>query len=144
MKSRQEELYLPWSQEQMFDLVADVERYHEFLPAWTHARITRREGNVLTVAQGIDAGILCLDFVSRAELQRPQRLRVSSSGGPLRHLLLDWRFVADPRGGCMVALTVSIEMKSIVLEAAAARLLDLLTHDLIRRFRDRAGALYGN
>jgi len=128
----------------MFDLVADIERYHEFLPFWTHARITRRQGDVLTVMQGIDLGIMRLEFESRAELHRPERLQVSSSAGPFRHLLIDWRFTPDPDGGCVVALAVSLEMHSPLLEAAGSRLLDLLTRDIFLRFRDRAAALYGS
>jgi len=128
----------------MFDLVADIERYHEFLPFWTHARITRRQGEFLTVMQEIDLGIVRLDFESRAELHRPESLQVSSSGGPFRQLLIDWRFTPEPDGGCVVALSVSIEMRTILLEAAGNRLLDLLTHDIFTRFRERARALYGS
>lgn len=127
----------------MFDLVADVERYHEFLPLWSHARVTQRSDDVLTVVQGIELGLLRLDFESRAELRRPSHLRISSSTGPFRTLLLDWRFTPDAQGGCTIALEVGIEMHSRTLEAVSGRLLDLLTHDLIRRFRDRAATLYG-
>lgn len=144
MKSRYEEHHVPWGQDLMFDLVADIERYHEFLPAWSHARITHRHGDVLTVSQGIDLGILHLDFVSHAELRRPERLRVSSSAGPFRELLLDWRFTPAADGGCVIALEVSVEMRSLLVEATSGRLLDLLTHDLIRRFRERAEVLYGS
>lgn len=128
----------------MFDLVADIERYHEFLPAWSHARITRRQGDVLTVMQGIELGILRLDFESQAVLQRPERLQVRSTAGPFRQLLLDWQFTPAPGGGCIVALAVSLEMHSVLLEATGGRLLDLLTRDLIVRFRERAVVLYGS
>lgn len=128
----------------MFDLVADIERYHEFLPGWSKVRIRQRHGDVLTVAQEIDLGILCLDFESRAELHRPERLRVSSSGGPFRELLLDWQFMPHPHGGCVIALAVSLEMRSMLMEAASGRLLDLLTRDIVRRFHERAAVLYGN
>jgi len=128
----------------MFDLVADIERYHEFLPFWTHARITQRQGNVLTVMQGIDLGVLQLDFESRAALRRPEHVQVSSSAGPFRQLLIDWHFAPDPHGGCEVTLAVSLEMRSLLLEAASHRLLDLLTRDIFRRFHERAAVLYGN
>jgi coenzyme Q-binding protein COQ10 len=144
MKYRRIEQHSPWSVGQMFDLVADIERYDEFLPAWSHARITQRHGDVLTVVQGIDLGVLRLDFESRAELQRPERLRVSSSGGPFRELSLDWRFMPHPRGGCVIALTVSLEMGSVLAEAASGRLLDLLTRDIVRRFHERAAVLYAD
>jgi coenzyme Q-binding protein COQ10 len=142
--SRHEQHHLPWQAERMFDLVADIERYHEFLPAWSHARITRREGNILTVVQGIDLGILRLDFESRAELERPSHLRVSSSTRPFRRFQLDWRITPAARGGCVVALAVHLEMHSALLEATSGRLLDRLTRDIFRRFRERAAALYGD
>lgn len=128
----------------MFDLVADIERYHEFLPAWSPARVTQRHGDVLTVVQEIDLGILRLDFESRAELYRPERLRISSSGGPFRELLIEWRFTPHPRGGCTMTLAVSLDMRSILAEAASGHMLDLLTRDIVRRFHERAVVLYGN
>jgi len=143
VKIRQVEHQLSWTIRQMFDLVADIERYHEFLPGWSPARISRREGDVLTVMQEINLGILLLEFESRAELQRPERLRVSSSAGPFRQLLLDWRFRPAPGDGCVVSLEVSMEMRSLLLESAGNRLLDLMTRDIFVRFRDRAAALYG-
>ncbi len=127
----------------MFDLVADIERYHEFLPGWSPARITQREGNFLTVLQQIDLGVVQLAFESRAELQRPEQLRISSEAGPFRDLLLDWRFLPASDGGCSVTLAVQLAMRSLLLEAVGSRMLDMLTADLIRRFHDRARDLYG-
>jgi coenzyme Q-binding protein COQ10 len=144
MKYRRIEQHSPWNAGQMFDLVADIERYHEFLPAWSQARITQRRGNVLTVAQYVDLGIVRLDFESHAELHRPERLRVRSSDGPFRELLLDWRFLSRPRVGCEIALAVNLDMHSVLMEAASGSLLDLLTRDLVRRFHQRAVVLYGN
>jgi coenzyme Q-binding protein COQ10 len=144
VKSRYEEHRLPWRAEMMFDLVADIERYHEFLPVWTHARITQRQGDFLTVMQGIDLGFTRLDFESRAELHRPERLQVRSSAGPFRDLLIDWRFTPVPDDGCVVRLAVSLEMRSSLLELASGRVLDLMTRDILRRFQARAEQLYGN
>jgi len=128
----------------MFDLVADVERYHEFLPGWSNVRVRQRRGDVLAVVQEIDLGILRVGFESRAELHRPDRLRVSSSDGPFRELLLDWQFMPHPRGGCVIALSVSVKMRSVVAEAVSGRLLDVLTRDIVTRFHERAALLYGN
>ena len=127
----------------MFDLVADIERYPEFLPGWTHARITAHEGDVLTVMQVIELGMLRLEFESHAQLCRPERLQVRSSTGPFRELLIDWRFTPDSPDSSMVKLTVSIEMHSVLLEAASGTLLKLLTQDVFQRFRERAAVLYG-
>ncbi|MGB5607513.1 MAG: type II toxin-antitoxin system RatA family toxin [Gammaproteobacteria bacterium] len=144
MRSWHEERHLPWSAGQMFDLVADIERYPEFLPGWTHASIARRDGHALTVTQGVDLGILQLDFESHADLQRPEHLQISSAAGPFRRLQIDWHFKPDARDGCLVSLAVNIEMRSLLLEAAGGRLLELFTRDIYRRFRERATVLYGS
>ncbi len=144
MKYRRTEQHSPWDVGQMFDLVADIERYHEFLPGWSPARITRRHGDVLTVVQEIELGFLQLSFESRAELHRPERLQISSSAGPFRELLIDWQFTPHPRGGCAIALAVSLDMRSMLMEAASGQVLDLLTRDIVRRFHERAVLLYGN
>ena len=144
VKTRSAEYTLPWDMPQMFELVADIERYHEFLPGWSPARITQREGNVLTVIQEIRVGVLRLEFESRAELQRPERLQIHSSAGPFRHFRLDWQFRPGLHAGCVVALEASMEMRSLLLEAAGNRLLDLMTRDILERFRARARALYGD
>lgn len=127
----------------MFDLVADIERYHEFLPGWSHARITQRQGSSLTVRQMIMVGPVRLEFESYAELHRPERLCVRSTGGPFRRFVLDWQFRPDPREGCVVRQAASIEMRSLLLELAGERLLDLMTRDIFQRFHDRAVLLYG-
>ena len=137
-----EERHLPWSAGQMFDLVADIERYPEFLPGWSHARILSREDNVLTVSQQIDLGILQLAFESRAVLQRPEHLQISSVTGPFKRLQIDWQFRPAAQDGCLVTLAVNVEMRSLLLQAAGGRLMDLLTRDLYDRFRERAAVLY--
>lgn len=127
----------------MFDLVVDIEHYPEFLPNWTAARILRREGNVLHVSQEIDLGIRRIAFESRAVMDRPQQLHIRSGAGPFRRLDIDWRFTPATQGGCEITLAVSLEMHSLLLEAVSGRLMELLTRDIFRRFRERAARLYG-
>jgi coenzyme Q-binding protein COQ10 len=127
----------------MFDLAADIERYPEFLPHWPRATIRSREQDVLHVAQEIDLGVRRLGFESRAVLQRPAHLHIDSTSGPFRRLSIDWRFTPGGQGGCTVALMVEMEMRSLVLEALAGKLMQIMTRDILARFRNRAAALYG-
>lgn len=142
MKRRHESHWLPYAPGQMFDLVADIERYPEFLPFWTHARILRRANDILTVQQELDLGIRRLRFESRAELDRPGHLHISSDAALFRRMEVDWRFTPGERGGCIAALTVELEMRPLPMDALAARLVQLLTRDIFRRFIDRAATLY--
>jgi coenzyme Q-binding protein COQ10 len=142
MRRQSESHWVPWTTEQMFDLAADIERYPEFLPHWPQAFIRAREGNVLHVQQEIDLGIRQLRFESRAVLQRPDHLHIDSVSGPFRRLSIDWRFTPE-RDGCRTTLTVEMEMRSLLLEALAGKLMALLTRDVLAQFRTRAAALYG-
>lgn len=142
MKRRHESCWLPHTVGQMFDLAADIERYPEFLPHWTHARILRHEDDIMTVQQELDLGIQRLRFESRAELDRPGHLHISSAAPLFRRMEIDWRFTPGERDGCIAALTVELEMRSLLMDALAGRLVQLLTRDIFRRFTDRAAALY--
>jgi coenzyme Q-binding protein COQ10 len=135
--------WFPYTAEQMFDLAADIERYPEFLPHWPHATIRSREQDVLHVLQEIDLGLRRFRFESRAVLRRPAHLHIDSASGPFRRLSIDWRFTSGGEGGCTVALAVEIEMRSALLEAFAGGLMRMMTQDILRRFRERAAALYG-
>jgi coenzyme Q-binding protein COQ10 len=142
MRRQSESHWVPWTAEQMFDLAADIERYPEFLAHWPHASIRTRQGDVLHVLQEVDLGVRRLRFESRAVLQRPGRLHIDSASGPFRRLSIDWRFTPE-RDGCRTTLTVELEMRALLLEALAGKLMELLTRDVLARFRDRAAVLYG-
>jgi coenzyme Q-binding protein COQ10 len=143
MKRRAEQHRLPYPAEHMFDLAADVERYPEFLPHWSVVTIRAREGDRLIVDQELDFGIQRLRFTSQASLQRPQRLQIRSSQPPFRTLLIDWRFRSLGEAACLVSLAVEVDMRSLLLEAAAGQLMRLMTGDIFLRFRRRAHALSG-
>lgn len=143
MKRQTERHRLSYSAEQMFDLAADIERYPEFLPQWSAATIQKREGDVLTVEQELDMGIQTLRFMSQATMQRPGRLQIRSSQAPFRSMLIDWRFSPAGDGGCLVTLAVEFDMRSIILETAAGKFMQIMTSDIFSRFRRRARELYG-
>ena len=143
MRRQSESHWLPWTAEQMFDLAADIERYPEFLPHWPRATIRSRDQDVLHVQQEIDLGLRRFRFESRAVLRRPSHLHIDSTSGPFRRLSIDWRFTPGAEGGCMTALTVEIEMRSVLLETFTGGLMQMMTQDILERFRARAAALYG-
>jgi coenzyme Q-binding protein COQ10 len=142
MRRQSESHWFSYTTEQMFDLAADIERYPEFLPHWPRATVRCREEDVLHVLQEIDLGLRRLRFESRAVLQRPARLHIDSASGPFRRLSIDWGFTPGGQGGCRVAVTVEMDMRSRLLEGIAGRLMQMMTRDVLARFRDRAAFLY--
>ncbi len=135
---------MPYSAEQMFDLVADVDRYPEFLPWCRAARITRREGDVFWSDLVIGFKMVRERFSSKVTLARPDVIDVKYITGPMRHLSNHWRFTAQPDGGCLVDFYIDFEFRSALIQ----RLIGVLFNEAVRRmvgaFEIRARALYGS
>lgn len=83
---------LPYPAEAVFDLVADVESYPEFLPGWQSARIVERRGNVLVVEQTLVGWGFGWHFQTRAMLDRPVSIQIETDEHPFERLFEFWRF----------------------------------------------------
>lgn len=134
---------LPWSCEQLFDLAADVASYPQFLPGWLEVRILEQAPQQLRVHQRLGIGPVNHTFTSSAELQRPRQVIISTTDAPFRHLHIQWQFEENGQTGCRVSLGVELETGGSVFETALAKLFDVTTPELIRRFEVRAADLYG-
>lgn len=143
MPQHSETRHLPWSPEQVFDLVADIERYPEFLPWIQAVRIVRREGDVVTADMVVGFKMVRERFTSRVELTRPRHIHVDYISGPMKYLKNDWTFRAAPDGGCLVDFSVDFEFRNRMFE----RLAGMFFHEAFRRmvgaFETRAGQVYG-
>lgn len=139
MYAFEEQRELPWTREGMFDLVADIERYPEFVPGWRSVRVLERAEGRLRVEQSIGPRLLGLRFRSRAALCRPASIEVRAEDGPLGALQLAWSFEPLAGSGCRVRLRVSADIRSRVVRAA----LDELHARTVPAFERRAAQLYG-
>ena len=134
---------LPYSPEQMFDLVADVGRYAQFLP-WVVAMRVRKDTPTEALADMI-VGFKGLreTFTSRVEKTRPERVSVDYVDGPLSHLHNEWRFRPDGAGGCLVDFSVDFAFKNRVFEMMAGQVFATALRKMIGAFEERAAVLYG-
>ena len=135
---------LPYSAEQMFDLVADVGRYREFLP-WVIATRVRSDSETEMVADMV-VGFKAIreSFTSRVEKKRPEHIHVHYIDGPLRDLDNDWRFEPLPSGGCRIHFCVDFTFRNAVFERLAGQYFDRAFRKMVAAFEARADALYGN
>ncbi len=135
---------LPYTPEQMFDLVADVGRYGEFLP-WVSAVRVRSNSETEMVAD-LMVGFKGLreTFTSRVGKQRPGHIRVDYLEGPLKHLHNDWKFRPDGEGGVLVDFEVDFSFKNRVFEMLAGQVFDRALRMMIGAFEQRAAVLYGD
>ena len=128
--------------EQMFDLVADVESYEEYLPGWRNAKILRRDGNIAYVEQDVGFGKFCSHFISKAIYKRPERIDILSSNGLFKQLNVQWVFQPSDYGGCIVRFNIEIDLRSRYLERIAKRYFIELMEQIIEAVEKRAEQFY--
>ncbi len=134
---------LPYSPEQLFDLVADVKNYQEFLP-WVAATRIRSDSETDMVADLV-VGFKALKetFTSRVHKRRPDEITIDYVEGPLKYLHNSWKFVADGQGGTDVHFCVDFAFKSRIFESLAGQMFDRALRRMIGAFEERAAVLYG-
>jgi coenzyme Q-binding protein COQ10 len=141
MPRHTESRFLPYTPEQMFDLVADIERYPEFLPWCVGMRVRERRDNVILADLIVGFKMIREKFTSKVTLQRPSRIDVVYIDGPFKHMENHWLFKPHD-GGCMVEFFIDFEFRSRMLRLV----MEPLFHEAVRRmvsaFEARAGRLY--
>lgn len=139
MPSHAERKFLPYAAEDLFDLVADVGRYPEFLPWCVGARIRRREPQFLVADLIIGFKMFRERFTSEVRLDRPHRIDVKYTEGPLRHLENAWIFEPAP-GGCTIDFHVDFAFKSVILEKLIGTVFGEAVRRMVSAFETRAHA----
>ncbi len=133
-----------YSAKQMFDLVADVARYGEFLP-WVVATRVRSDSETEMIADMlIGFNALREKFTSRVEKQRAELIKVHYVDGPLRDLDNVWNFTALEDGGCEVDFSVEFTFRNAVFERLAGQYFERAFRKMVAAFEARAEVLYGN
>jgi coenzyme Q-binding protein COQ10 len=123
MPTHAEKRLLPYAPEQVYEVVAAVDRYPEFLPWCKAARITRRDGNSFEAELVIAFKMFRERFISKVQLTPKSGVDVQYVDGPFRYLNNHWRFLPAPDGGCVVDFYVDFEFRSKVLQGLIGLLL---------------------
>lgn len=142
MPTHAEKQIVPYTQEQLFDLVADVDKYPRFLPWCVAARVRHRTETQLMSDLTIGFGPFRESFTSRVTLDRPRRVNVRYESGPFRYLNNQWDF-APHDAGTEVAFFVDFEFRSRILQAAIGLVFNEATKRMVNAFRKRAHDVYG-
>ena len=135
---------LPYSAQQMFDLVADVARYPEFLP-WVIATRVRSNSETEMVADMV-VGFKAIreSFTSRVSKTRPKEIDVHYVDGPLSDLDNVWTFRAVDNHSCEIDFVVDFTFKNRLFERIAGQYFDKAFRKMVEAFESRAAALYGS
>lgn len=134
---------LPYTREQLFDLVADVPRYPEFLPWVAAVRVRSDDATEMVADLVVGFKGLRENFTSLVHKQRPESIRVEYVDGPLKYLHNDWAFRDDGEGGSLADFAVDFAFRSTLFEMLAGQMFDRALRKMINAFEARAAELYG-
>lgn len=126
----------------MFDLVADVGRYDEFLPWVSGVRVRSNTETQMVADLIVGFKGLRENFTSKVNKSRPEEITVDYVDGPLKFLHNEWRF-ADRADGCDVSFAVDFAFKSRVFEALAGQVFERALNKMTDAFVSRAEEIYG-
>lgn len=144
MPTHAEQRRLPYRQDQLYNLVADVESYPQFLPWCTACRITRRDGrNIVYADLVIGYKLMRERFTSRVILTPNDAIRVDYLQGPLKYLSNQWRFIPQEDGGCLIDFYVDFEFKNPIFQRVMGVFFNEAVKRMVAAFEARARALYG-
>jgi len=142
MPTHAERQVVPYTPEQLFDLVADVGSYPRFLPWCASARVRHRTETHLLSDLTVKFGPFRESFSSRVALDRPARVVVTYENGPFRYLNNQWGF-APHEDGTEVAFFIDFEFRSRILQAAIGVVFNEAVKRMVNAFRKRAQDVYG-
>lgn len=143
MPRHSEVKHLPYTPEQLFELVADVKRYDEFLPWVTAVRVRSSSETEMLADLIVGFGAFKERFTSRVHKERPRRILVEYVEGPLKYLKNEWIFEPAPHGGTNVHFSVDFAFKSRLFESLAGAMFDRALRKMTGAFEARAATLYG-
>jgi len=142
MPTHAERQILPYRPEQLFDLVADVAKYPEFLPWCVAVRVKSRATTELVADLAVGFGPFRESFTSRVALERPNHIKVRYENGPFRYLNNNWDFCPHPHG-CEVDFFIDFEFRSKILQSAVGVVFNEAVRRMVNAFRKRARDIYG-
>ena len=144
MPTHAEKRRLPHTPEQMFDLVADVEKYPEFLPWCVATRIKSRHGETIVADMAVGYKMFREKFTSVARLDRAHMcIDIEYREGPFRYLNNHWLFERDGKG-CAIDFYIDFEFRSQLLEKAITVVFNKAVSRMVEAFEKRARMKYGS
>lgn len=143
MKRVSRSALLPFSAEQMFDLVNDVAAYPEFLPWCSDSRVIESSPTEMLASLTISKAGLSHSFSTRNQLQRPELIRLVLVDGPFSSLEGNWRFSQLGDDGCKAEMGLAFDFNSVVLNATLGKAFSHAADTMVDAFCDRARQVYG-
>lgn len=143
MATHRESRSIALAPERLFDVVADVESYPEFVPLIREAKIVHREDNAYETEQSLALGLLMHRFRTRTELDRPRNITVLSNDRSFGRFNIRWSFAPLGEAHCRVDFALDCETRSLLLMPVIELLILPMATSMVSAFEARAHALAG-
>jgi len=135
---------VPYSAEEIYALVEDVDSYPLFLPWCRDVEVHSREGNVVEVTLELHRGKVSKRFRTRNTMYPTDSMDLALVGGPFRHLSGGWRFLSLGDAGSKVSLDLEFEFDSRILDLMIGAFFEDTCNSLVDAFTKRAADVYGS
>ena len=142
MPSHYQKEILPHTPAQLFELVADVERYPEFLPWCKAARIIEKGEGEIIAELVISYKQFSEKYTSRIKLNENSEIDVTAIKGPFKHLHNNWKFFPSGESACTLEFQLDFELNSYLLEKLIGIFFHRATQKMVSAFKTRADELY--
>jgi len=133
---------VPYACTQMYNLVNDIEHYHEFLPYFSQGVVHYRDADEVQATLVITAAGMSKSFTTRNRLQVNKMIEIRLVDGPFSHLEGFWRFEPTAQG-CLVLFDLEFEFSGRLLSVVLGPIFEQVTEKMVDAFCERAQVLYG-
>ena len=133
---------VPFSAQQMFDLVADVERYKEFLPWCSDSQLVSSTDNEVCGKIEVSRLGITQAFSTCNAIDPPHRMEIALREGPFKRLHGEWRFTQLRDDACKVSLMMDFEFSGRLINAAFGKVFHQIANSLVASFVERAREVY--
>lgn len=135
---------VPYSAQQMFELVAAVDQYKAFLPWCGDSQVLERSEDEMKACVVISKAGIERSFTTMNRFQRGKMMEMRLLEGPFRHLEGFWRFQPLREDACKVSLDLEFEFSSRVVTLAFGKIFNQIANTLVDAFVQRADEVYGD
>ncbi|MEG3134611.1 type II toxin-antitoxin system RatA family toxin [Rouxiella sp. T17] len=133
---------VPFSVEQMYTLVNDVDAYPQFLPGCTGSRVLDKTDNTMTAAVDVAKAGISKTFTTKNTLTSNQSIDMQLVDGPFRKLMGGWQFTPLSPDACKVELSLDFEFTNMLIELAFGKIFKELAGSMVQAFTKRAKEVY--
>ena len=133
---------VPYSAEQMYTLVNDVNAYPDFLPGCTGSRVLESGPTQMTAAVDVSKAGISKTFTTRNILTSNQSILMQLVDGPFKKLIGGWKFIPLSQDACKIEFHLDFEFTNKLIEMAFGRIFKELALNMVQAFTMRAREVY--